>query len=85
MEEEEEEEKQPKQTVCSAVWADRRDREELEKVRGGDCISSDLTLAKKNLCFLWPRRDHVLSLAFHNLSLTLVLYFSIHIPSISSK
>lgn len=31
--EEEEEEKQPKQTVCSAVWVDRRDRKKRGRER----------------------------------------------------
>lgn len=40
--EEEEEEKQPRQTVCSAVWAERkvRERRRVGEIEGRDAASS---------------------------------------------
>lgn len=42
MEEEEEEEKQPRQTVCSAVWAERkaRERRRVGEIEGRDAAST---------------------------------------------
>lgn len=75
-EEEEEEDEQPKQTVGSAVWADRRDREEWREVRGRDCISSGLTPVKKQS---GPRRAHILSFVLHTpLDLIRLCYYHYH-------